>query len=220
MERGGNEDNPALDSELLNQMSGADADAPRAEKAWEEFYRRHYDYLFNVCRNVYSRQIGEARVSEIVQDVFVKAFRRASTFQPGNSESAEESRWHVRAWLGSILKNAVSDLYRQEPQEVFTEDIELFPDPDSDSDSSQSGGASGEDSPMGPLEKAFLGLEERERDVLRETMLWHTPGARHQRMPTAALQELATRLNTTPANIRQIRSRAIAKLKRAMGEML
>jgi RNA polymerase sigma factor (sigma-70 family) len=220
MEPSGNDDNPALDPELLNQMSGADADAARAEEAWEEFYRRHFDYLLNVCRNVFSRQIGEVRVPEVVQDVFVKAFRRASTFQPGNSESAEENRWHVRAWLGSILKNTVSDLYRQEPQEVFTEDIELFPDPDSDSDFSQSGGASDEDPPMGPLEKAFLGLEERERDVLRETMLWHTPGARQQRMPTAALQELATRLNTTPANIRQIRSRAIAKLKRAMGEKL
>lgn len=218
MELHGNDDNPELDSGLLNQMARANADSARAEKAWEEFYRRHYDYLSSVCRNIYSRQIGEARVSEVVQDVFVKAFRRASTFQLANSESAEENRWHVRAWLGSILKNTVSDLYRQEPQEVFTEDIELFPDPDSDS--GPSGGASDEDPPMGPLEKAFLGIEERERDVLRETMLWHTPGARQQRMPTAALRELATRLNTTPANIRQIRSRAIVKLKRAMGEKL
>lgn len=214
MEHGGNDDNPALDSELLNQMAGADSDAARAELAWEEFYRRHYDYLSNVCRNVYSRQIGGARASEVVQDVFVKAFRRASTFQPEDHESSEENRWHVRAWLGSILRNAVFDLYRQEPQEVFTEDIELFPDPD------KSGDDSDEDPPIGPLEKAFLELEEREREVLRETMLWYNPGARQQRMPSDALQVLATRLNSTPANIRQIRSRAIAKLKRAMGEKL
>lgn len=196
MELGGNDNNPALDSELLNQMAGVDADAAGAEKAWEEFYRRHYDYLLNVCRNVYSRQIGGARVSEVVQDVFVKAFRRASTFRLEDRESAEENRWHVRAWLGSILKNAVSDLYRQESQEVFTEDIELFPDPD------QSGDDSDEDPPIGPLEKAFMQFEEREREVLRETMLWHNPGARQQRMPSDALQVLATRLNTTSANIR------------------
>lgn len=214
MKPGGNDNNPALDSELLNDMAGADADATRAEKTWEEFYRRHYDYLLNLCRNVYSRQIGGARVSEVVQDVFVKAFRRAGTFQPGDGESADENRWHVRGWLGSILKNAVSDLYRHEPQEVFNEDMELFPDSD------PGGQDSDADPPIGPLEKAFIELEEREREVLRETMLWHNPGARQQRMPSDALQVLATRLNTTPANIRQIRSRAIAKLKRAMGEKL
>lgn len=208
----GSGENPALDSELLNQLARVDADAARAERAWEEFYRRHYDYLLNVCQNAYSSQIGEGRVPEVVQDTFVKAFRRASTFRPSAGESAEENRWHVRAWLGSILQNTIRDLYRQEPLEVFTEDIELFPD------QGHSENDCAKESPVGPLEKAFMELEEREREVLRETMLWHSPGARQQRMPSHALQALATRLNTTSANIRQIRSRAIAKLKRATGE--
>jgi RNA polymerase sigma factor (sigma-70 family) len=204
--------NSALDSELLGQMAEAHSDPGRAAEAWEEFYRRHYDYLLNVCRNSHSSQIGEGRVPEIVQDSFVKAFRRASTFRPSINQSAEESRWHVRAWLGSILQNTARDLYRQEPHEVFTEDIELFPD-----DKQREGDDTGE-SPVGPLEKAFIALEEREREVLQETMLWHNPGARQQRMPSDALQALAMRLNTTTTNIRQIRLRAIAKLKRAIGE--
>ena len=206
-------ENPALDSELLSQMAAAHANEGCAANAWEEFYRRHYDYLLNACRHTYSRQIGDGRVPEVVQDTFVKAFRNASTFRPSPEQLAEENRWHVRAWLGSILKNTVRDLYREEPHEVFAEDIELFPDPD------QSGNDAGEESPpIGPVEEAFMELEERELEVLRETMLWHSPGARQQRMPSKALAALATGLNTTTANIRQIRSRAIAKLKRAMGE--
>lgn len=203
---------PALDSELLNQMAGVHSDAAGAEEAWEEFYRRHYDYLLNVCRSAYSSQLGGGRVPEVVQDAFVKAFRGASTFRPSASQSAEENRWHVRGWLGTILKNAVFDLYRQDPPEVFPEDIEMFPDEEPNGDNTL------EDTPVGPLEKAFLALEEREREVLRETMLWHIPGARQQRMPSKALQALAKRLNTTAANVRQIRSRAIAKLKSAMGD--
>jgi len=205
-------ENTAFDSGLLAQMARVDSDAAGAEKAWEEFYRRHYDYLFKVGRGLYARQIGEGPVFEAVQEVFVKAFRRASTFEACNSESADEHRRHVRAWLGSILRNTVSDLYRQEPEEVFIEDLESIPDP------KQGVYDSDEEPPMGPLEKAFTELEENEREVLRETMLWHNPRAQQQRMPSAALQALATRLNTTPTNIRQIRSRAIAKLKRVTGD--
>ena len=117
-----------LDSELLSQMAEAHAAPTRAAEAWEEFYRRHYDYLMNVCKSSYSLQIGEGRVPEVVQDSFVKAFRKAGTFRSTAGQSGEESRWHVRGWLGSILQNTVRDLYRQEPHEVFTEDIELFAD--------------------------------------------------------------------------------------------
>lgn len=198
----------ALDSELLGQMAEAHTDPAGAAEAWEEFYRRHYDYLLSVCRNAHSSQIGAGRVPEVVQDSFVKAFRGAGTFRPSAGQSAEENRWHVRGWLGSVLQNTVRDLYRQEPHEVFTEDIELFPNHEQER----------EESPIGPLEKAFMELEEREREILQETMFWHNPGARQQRMPSDALQALAARLNTTTTNIRQIRSRAILKLKCAMGE--
>jgi RNA polymerase sigma factor (sigma-70 family) len=201
-----------LDSELLSQMAEAHAAPTRAAEAWEEFYRRHYDYLMNVCKSAYSLQIGEGRVPEVVQDSFVKAFRKAGTFRSTAGQSGEESRWHVRGWLGSILQNTVRDLYRQEPHEVFTEDIELFADNEQEESNDK------DEPPVGPMERAFVELEEREREVLQETMLWYSPGARQQRMPSSALQALAARLNTTPTNVRQIRSRAITKLKRVMGE--
>ena len=202
----------ALDSELLSQMAESDADPTSAAEAWEEFYRRHYDYLMNVCKSAYSSQIGEGRVPEVVQDSFVKAFRKAYTFRSTAGQSVDENRWHVRGWLGSVLQNTIRDLYRQEPHEVFTEDIELFAAEEQEESNDK------DEPPLGPMERAFMELEEREREVLRETMLWYSPGARQQRMPSRALQALAARLNTTPTNVRQIRSRAITKLKHAMGD--
>jgi RNA polymerase sigma factor (sigma-70 family) len=203
---------PAFDSELLAQMAATDSDRDSAEAAWEEFYRRHFHYLEGACRG-YSRQIGEGRVVELVQDTFVKAFQRASTFKPKPCQSAEQDRRHVRGWLGSIFKNALLDVYRHEPSEIVDEDIELVPDP---SANEQESGP--EASVIGPMEAAFMQLGDREQEVLRETMRWYDAAATQQRMPSRALQELASQLGTTSQNIRQIRSRAIAKLRRVVFE--
>ncbi len=59
-------------------------------------------------------------------------------------------------------------------------------------------------------------LTEREQDVLRTTFHWHDPTREHQKLPEAVLADLVQRWNTTPDNIRQIRSRALKKLKDAL----
>jgi DNA-directed RNA polymerase sigma subunit (sigma70/sigma32) len=59
-------------------------------------------------------------------------------------------------------------------------------------------------------------LTEREEDVLRTTFHWHDPTKEHQKLPEAVLSNLAKRWKTTPDNIRQIRSRALRKLKDAL----
>ena len=59
-------------------------------------------------------------------------------------------------------------------------------------------------------------LTEREQDVLRTTFHWYDPAREHQKLPEAVLSELAERWNTTPENIRQIRSRALRRLKDAL----
>src|SRR5271166_4594264 len=59
-------------------------------------------------------------------------------------------------------------------------------------------------------------LTDREEDVLRTTYHWYDPTKEHQKLPEAVLSSLAKRWNTTPDNIRQIRSRALRKLKDAL----
>ena len=62
-------------------------------------------------------------------------------------------------------------------------------------------------------------LTDREEDVLRTTFHWYDPTREHQKLPEAVLAELARRWNTTPDNIRQIRSRALRRLKGALGSV-
>jgi DNA-directed RNA polymerase sigma subunit (sigma70/sigma32) len=66
------------------------------------------------------------------------------------------------------------------------------------------------------LEKAMGTLTEREQDVLRTTAMWYKPGQQQQRLPNSVMKALASTWNTSPDNIRQLRVRAIAKLKRSM----
>ena len=56
-------------------------------------------------------------------------------------------------------------------------------------------------------------LDERERDVLRVSALYHRPGEMHQRLPNEVSQELARRWQTTNENVRAIRSRATKKVR-------
>ena len=60
---------------------------------------------------------------------------------------------------------------------------------------------------------AVESLTEREQMVLRVTFQWYEPGREHQRLPNDVTAELANTLQTTPENLRQIRRRALAKLR-------
>jgi hypothetical protein len=49
--------------------------------------------------------------------------------------------------------------------------------------------------------------------VLRVTFQWYEPGREHQRLPNDVAADLADTLQTTPENLRQIRRRALRKIK-------
>jgi DNA-directed RNA polymerase sigma subunit (sigma70/sigma32) len=59
-------------------------------------------------------------------------------------------------------------------------------------------------------------LDEREQDVIRTTFTSYDPGRANQKLSSEVLQALAARWETTPGNIRQIRKRALAKLRKAL----
>lgn len=194
------------DGALLRRMCARDHDAPGARGAWAEFYTRHYKYLYGVCRRAYCNPIGEDRVSDLVQDTFVRVFQRACSFRDQHGLELEGQRRLARAWLGTISEHVFADYFRNQPQ-VDLVDAESF---------SESGGGNVEpesEPPPSLLDAALETLTDREQQVLRTTALWYKPGERHQRLPNSVMEELATALGTTSANVRQIRVRAIAKVK-------
>ena len=56
-------------------------------------------------------------------------------------------------------------------------------------------------------------LSDREKDVLLEWLFYYKYGQPHQRLPNAASAALAARWQTTPENIRAIRSRTLKKIR-------
>ena len=56
--------------------------------------------------------------------------------------------------------------------------------------------------------------------MILTTLQWYDPCRQHQKLPDHVLSGLATRWSTTQDNIRQIRSRAMKKLKLALGSVV
>ncbi len=68
------------------------------------------------------------------------------------------------------------------------------------------------------VRKALQALSARERLVIQVTLQWQEPGAEHQRLPNDVVADLARTLRTTPENLRQIRRRALKKVKAMLRE--
>jgi DNA-directed RNA polymerase sigma subunit (sigma70/sigma32) len=63
------------------------------------------------------------------------------------------------------------------------------------------------------VQRALDQLSEKEQVVIRLSFQWYRPGLDHQRMPNDVVKDLAGSLQTTPENLRQIRRRALRKIR-------
>ncbi|RYG31299.1 MAG: sigma-70 family RNA polymerase sigma factor [Chitinophagaceae bacterium] len=75
-------------------------------------YKRYYGFAMAICLR-YSATREEA--AEILNDGFLKVFRKLPTYDPANS---------FKGWIRRILVNTAIDNYRKENQHYHTVDIE------------------------------------------------------------------------------------------------
>lgn len=199
------------DCELLRRMADQTSGLSVRREAWGMFYQRHAPYLHRVCARVHSRLIGLDKVPDAVSDTFLRAYEKAATFGISGVPPEDQTR-AVRGWLTKINENIVRDYFRNAPM------VDLIDEPslgvvevsrrDDDTGSGSELSAEGR-----LIEEGLSTLSEREQRVLRETVFWYVDGAHQQRMPHAAMEKLAGELDTTASNIRQIRTRALGKLR-------
>lgn len=201
------------DEDLLVWMSMRDEEPGFAQAACNEFYQRHLNYAYTVVRRAFQDLVGEAAVDDLVSDTFSRVFERAGTYKACGAADANGKRKNVLAWVGKIAHNLGADLLRDDNTrlELIDEWEPLEPRivPRDDSGISQEAAWAGE---------ALGSLSGRERTVLLSTLQHYVVGAENQRLPNGVAEDLARTYQTTPENIRQIRKRALAKVKQYVEE--
>jgi RNA polymerase sigma factor (sigma-70 family) len=202
------------DEDLLVYMSLRVEDPSAAEEAWAEFYSRHIGYLFIQCRKACLTVLGDLGVSDLVQETFIRAFEKAATFNSRGSTDRDVIRRQVRAWLGKIANRLFLDTFRG--TSVSCDSGMDCPDAQSTAEVKDC-----EPQPQSHrvklIREALTTLTERERHILRVTADWYQADRIHQRVSKAEMGILVRQLETTAVNIRQIRKRAIDKVRDYIG---
>lgn len=201
------------DEDLLIFMSWKSEHPEEAKAALAELHARHVRYLFAVCLRAHADEIGEDGVEDLVQATFWRAFEKADTFTPMNGDE-DAARRRVRAWLGQIAFRLVLTAARRQKRRVrlVTGESALVDDcPDTTAPRREL--TSQEELVRRGMNEA---LNDRERQVLESFASYYDAESEHQYPPDGVVAELCERLQTTEENVRQIRSRALRKLKNFM----
>jgi RNA polymerase sigma factor (sigma-70 family) len=205
------------DFELIRRMADEQANFAEARGAWGHFYVRHHRFLLRVCMADHRYVLGAEEVKDVVQHAFFRAFDGAKTFHYTEDCPSVIQERKSRGWLIQIAENLVRDRFRNKPEVSLLDDNEIdrltsTADAERDNDSIP------ESERLQLLRAGFILLSDVEQTVLRATMFWWQGDQQHQRMPHSALLELSKQTGKSPANIRQIRARAVKKLEKYVNE--
>ncbi len=171
-------ENDLSDEELMEQIKSSDQDA------FKELYQRYSHKIFNYIQKKSNKETAE----DLAQATFVKVFERAHTYK---------NEYPVSAWIYTIAKNLLMDLYRQrERKGNYLEKLKsIFRDQQTKE--------------VGQLWKELLldmdQLEKKNQEVI---LMRFQEGL--------DFEEIAKRLDTTPVNARKILSRANKALRELM----
>ena len=203
------------DADLFSLMRAAEEEPLKATKAWKEFYRRYRDYLWHSCLT-FCRAVAEGK--ELAKDIFqatvLKLFEKASSFNP------EENKG-IKAWISRIAFNEFIDhinkyernfVHSDEPPEL-ADLVEDF------SDEEEAFYSKMEDLKAEQLALLLSCLNPKELKVLMVSMSYYQLDKPLGHLPDSEIKELCTEFNVKPPALRQIKLRALAKLKKKAKEL-
>ena len=178
------------------------------QAAARSIYVRYYEWLF---RRLYKSLKDSGYLEEIVLKTFRKAICSISKFKRNEKEDFDDTRARFEAWLLKIGKNLVFDFLRKadssETRETeFWDRIAIdVATPIAESPSPKE---------VQAVQETLEEFTERDQMVLRAWMQHCSDISNPQsKLPRNVLDELCECLNTTKANIRTIKKRAIARFK-------
>lgn len=200
------------DLKILEMMALRAINEAVAEAAFEVFYERYAKFVecttLRVCKDYPGRkdELAEA----IINNTFLKAYKRASTFDPSKVKKADMAAG-IKAWLGTIADNEYKQLLRQaeeHPMLRLVEDVAIFEDGElPDTEDQEEGPVSYE---RDLLDQALATLSERERYILVQSAAHEKEG---HNLPAEFLNNTCKLFNITKLYFRKIKSDALKKVK-------
>ena len=211
------------DGSLFTFLEFIDTDPVEGNAALAELMRRYEAILRRRCDRI-CRQFPSLAISgdELTNQTFLRVVRHAGTYKALDKVDAVPTD-HVRytsAWMFTIARNLLFDIGRDvdrprpfereitEPEPLSSEDVAVL------LQVSNPGQFQPADYPV--ITQTFENLKEEWQIVIVWTLdkRQHSRGGRY--MNKGSVPELARRLQTTDANIRQIRHRALKKISDAV----
>lgn len=209
-----------MDTELLAEIASAHGNhADQAAKvAFGKFYQRHAAWLYNrLCR---TNSVGLLRpsdsVHDVVQETFYRAFKGAKTFNPNYVSDPRRLEALVRGWLGGIANRVIADMLRNsEHSTAESSQLESWHSAWAETDQSMP------DSPVvKALQSELKKLSPLQQDIIAAAELYYQPNSNYQRLPNGVAKMLAEKHSTSSANIRQVRRRTMALLRKKLEYLL
>src|SRR5687768_6959719 len=104
------------DRQLLDWIAKREAKPARAKAAMVEIYRRHAEHVYRSSWRFHRRLGGEPGIRDLVQEVFMRVWRSAATFDDqGAADALAQSAVFV-GWLNRISTNLYIDRVRRDTQ--------------------------------------------------------------------------------------------------------
>lgn len=181
------------DEDLLIVMSFQKENEKEAKQAFNIFYKRHKQFLWNLCCRVCR---ANELAKDVVQDTWLSIYKSCHTYNAGKS--------NVKTWMSIIAKNKWLDIMKGETEWIpLNEDIYSNLEEDDEKINISSPEKT-------VLDEALGKLSEREKDILL-TYMQYSEGNKH--LPDEEISELCQRYSITSENLRQIKTRSLNKVK-------
>lgn len=191
------------------------------EAAFNEFYQRYKGFVLKVClQSCHGFIEGDSLARDVFQNTFLKVYHKAYSFKSKEPDKTNISG-DVKAWLSRIARNELINFLRKNPDEKFLDgrkriDIVDFNQPVASEEDRAISSDISEPEPTMQMETLKAGLAlltGAEREVLMTYMTWYDPTSPKRHLPEEILKRLSGLLKVKAATIRQIKFRALKKLR-------
>lgn len=205
------------DSSLFELMADYDRNQEKATSAWNEFYQRYGTYLWNCCLHV-CRTVpeGEKLAKDIFQSSIQKIYAHARSYDPQKARG-------VKGWISSIAYHEFIDYYNKYHRNFVAFDQQLHEVEIANDEWEEIEEETVASKVLGlKLEqlKALLSkLSPKEFKVLMTYMSHYQLDKPNSHLPDSQMKQLCAEFNVKSDAIRQIKKRALAKLKKLASEI-